>query len=143
LINFFSAVLDGVAELKIVVNNSITVSFESCNLSGGQYKKIFGHNIGGACDVAYEKHVEPEVRRYWKHYTNISFPYGTCPFTPEFFKVTEYHPKDFGDWLPPYLPGNERWRVTTWLHAGDKTLFGIRVYAIIRDNQKLFDSTWR
>lgn len=54
--------------------------------------------------------------------------------------MTDRAPDDLGNYLPPYLPGNERWKVTLWVSKNDKTIGGITYYAILRDNQKLFDS---
>lgn len=41
-----SAVVSGVVTLKMPIDNTYEGSFEAFNLSGGQYKKIFGYTLG-------------------------------------------------------------------------------------------------
>lgn len=59
-----------------------------------------------------------------------------------FVKVNDWTPEDIGDYLPPYVPGGERWRADVWLSRNGEVISGVRYYGIIRDNQKLFDSTF-
>lgn len=57
------------------MDDSVQVSFELFNLSGGQYKKLFGRPIGGVCEVVYAPTAEKDVRNFFEH-TNISVPFG-------------------------------------------------------------------
>lgn len=67
------------------------LSFEAFNLSGGQYKKLFGRTLGGFCDVIYADHISKDVKNYWAH-TNISMPYGTCPFIAQVIEILDWVP---------------------------------------------------
>lgn len=117
------------------------LSFEAMNLSGGQYKKIFGRTLGRACDLVYESHVEAEVKRFLAH-TNLTISYGACPVEPQGINITNYYIDGAGDYLPPYVPGNERWKVNVWVTKNDEIVSGITGYGILRDMQKLIDSKW-
>ena len=74
--------------------------------------------------------------------SNSTTAYGTCPIPPQVVRVNDYAFMDEGDFLPPYMPGNERWRVDVWVSKDDVKVTGGRAYMILRDNQKLFDSKW-
>jgi hypothetical protein len=134
-------VFSGVFEMKIQLDDTTILSFESFNMAGGQYKKIFGRTIGGFCQAAYEPHIEKDMRSYMES-SNISIKYGTCPFPPGRINIMDWTPEGVGDYLPPYLPGNERWKVILWISKDDKRLGGIIFYVIIRNNEKLFESTF-
>ena len=97
--------------------------------------------MGPLCDCTYEKSSEKSVKSALAK-SNSTTPYGTCPIPPQVVNVMDYAPVDEGNFLPEYIPGNERWRVDVWLSKDDVKVTGMRIYAIIRDNQKLFDSKW-
>lgn len=123
------------------MSNDHILSFDAFNLSGGQYKKIFSNNWGPFCDFLYEKSVEKTVKSAFAS-TNTTMPYGTCPFQRQVIQFNDYAFVDEADFLPPYLPGNERWKLDLFVSKDDVKVTGFRLYAIVRDNQKLFDSKW-
>lgn len=127
--------------MKIPLDDTTILSFESFNMAGGQYKKIFGRTIGGFCESAYEPHLEKDIRKYMAH-TNLTIKYGDCPFPVGYFEIKDWTPDGVGDYLPPYLPGNERWKVILWISKDDVQLGGIAFYVIIRNDEKLFESTF-
>lgn len=81
------------------------LTFEAYNLSGGQYKKIFGNTLGSYCDFIYDKLVETEVRAGFAK-SNISVAYGDCPIPAQTVEVFDYAPGKTGKLVPPYMPGN-------------------------------------
>lgn len=99
------------------------------------------NTLGPACDVIYGKSLEEEFRRAFAH-TNISVPFGTCPIPAQWIGVKDYLLKDLGDYLPPYVPGNERWKITVRFLKEENVESIICFYLILRDEQKLFDSKW-
>lgn len=80
------------------------MSFEAFNLSGGQYKKLFGRTIGNVCDVLNDPAMKKEVKNFLP-YTNITWTYGTCPFPAGTVDVLDWTPDSIGDYIPPYIPG--------------------------------------
>lgn len=74
-------------------------------------------------------------------HTNVSVSYGDCPIPPQNINVLDYKINNLGDYLPPYIPGNERWMLELILsnRIGD-IIGGGRFYAILRDDEKLFNS---
>jgi hypothetical protein len=54
--------------------------------------------------------------------------------------INDFAPNGVGDYLPVYVPGNERWRISVWYSKENVVLGGLTVYAIVRDEQKLFES---
>lgn len=137
----YSSVYSGAFEVKKELSNDYVISFEAFNLSGGQYKKIFGNTLGNACDVIYEKSLEDEVKTALTK-TNSTLVYGTCPIPAQVIQVNDYTPVDAGDLIPAYMPGNERWKLSVWVSKDNEIISGATLYAILRDEQKLFDSKW-
>lgn len=121
------------------IDNSIIVSFEAFNFVAGQYKKIFGRPLGGLCDRLYDEAFSEVTKNFWGH-INSSVPFGTCPLPADYLFLKDWSPSDLGEYLPPYIPGEERWKVNVWYTKNEKVIGGFTTYAIIRDDQKLFDS---
>lgn len=44
--------------------------------------------------------------------------------------------------MPPYVPGNERWKLNVIFTSGE-LVSKMTLYAILRDTQKLIDSKWK
>lgn len=118
--------------MKSTVTGEHVLSFEGFNLSGGQYKKIFET----------EKTREIEIKRFMT-YTNATFTYGDKELAPQWVEIKDYDAANVGQFLPNYIPGNERWKVNIWLSENDEIVSGITYYVIIRDDAKLFDSKWK
>lgn len=96
-----------------------TAEFEAFNLSGGQYKKLFGRNIGKICDMGRDPSLKDQIMKF-KAETNVSWEYGTCPIYKQTICVNNWTPDDLGDYLPPYIPG--KWNFCKLCHA--KIFFG-------------------
>lgn len=50
--------------------------------------------------------------------------------------------ESLGEYIPPYIPGNERWKLTIWIKKDGERVSGMTYYAILRDNQKLIEGKW-
>lgn len=79
-------------------------AFEAFNLSGGQYKKIFGCTTGTACEMFYRPNIESHARRFLKA-TNATWQYGDCPLSAQTLSVNDFATDDYGNFLPDYIPG--------------------------------------
>ena len=97
--------------------------------------------MGHFCDIVYDISFENTARAALAA-SNSTTPYGTCPVPPQTVYVDEFAPGDAGDAIPPYMPGNERWKLDIWVLKDNEKLSGLRVYAILRDELKLFNSKW-
>ena len=97
--------------------------------------------MGPFCDFIYEKSLEDEVKSAIIK-SNSTTLYGTCPLPAQVIMVNDYTPMDAGDLIPAYMPGNERWKLDIWVSKDNEKVSGFRLYAILRDEQKLFDSKW-
>lgn len=127
--------------MKIPLDNSVILSFEAFNLSGGQYKKLFGRTVGPTCDVLYEESLKKTVSYFFSK-TNMTITHGVCPIEAQVIEINNWTPDDLGDYLPPYVPGNERWRLDVYLSKNGEVLGGNTYYAILRDAQKLIEGKW-
>jgi hypothetical protein len=104
LLNFSSAVASGIFTIKAPIDNTMQVAFEAYNLSGGQYKKIFGRTVGFFCDTAYNPEYENVVRKLIAS-TNATIKYGDCPILPQTIQINDATTDNIGDILPEYIPG--------------------------------------
>ena len=81
--------------------------------SGNQYKMIVAKDLGPACSAMWDPFTEHDVRLALK-LSNFSYPYGTCPMQPGTYSIRNYTPDGKTDYLPPYIPGNERWKIRVY-----------------------------
>jgi hypothetical protein len=88
------------------LNESLDGEFEAFNLSGGQYKKLFGRTLKNVCEIAKDPSLKNEIMKYLAH-TNATWDYGTCPIYAQSVHVEDWSPDDLGDYLPAYIPGEE------------------------------------
>jgi hypothetical protein len=114
----------------------VNVGFKAFNHNAGQYKLIFQRNLGPFCDAMYEEHLKQTYIEL-ESTVNDSIPYKTCPVKPKGYRVTNYAPKNLGDYLPQYVPGGERWMLNFYYEKNQEILGGWNIYALLRNNQSL------
>lgn len=69
------------------------MEFEAFNLSGGQYKKLFGRDIGGLCEVTWSKSSEKDAQYFLAHSkTTPNITFGMCPIPAAIVDVIDWSP---------------------------------------------------
>jgi hypothetical protein len=129
----------GSSIIRRPLDNNIEVGFEAYNLQGGQYKLMFYRLLGKFCELIWEPHLKDASLKVLS-YTNISVNYGDCPIKPGNYAFLDYAPDDIGEYLPPYIPGNERWKLKIYFEENGQRTGGFDVYAILRNTQSMFGS---
>lgn len=106
------------------------------NQQGGQYKKIIDKNIENFCAMVYQDPHKDFFENYQSHTTN-PVAWNTCPFPAGSNEVINYLVEDTGNFLPPYVPGGEKWKLEVRFLRADEVLGGYNIFGILRNNQTL------
>lgn len=101
------------------------------NLQGNQYKLMIEKNFDHFCDILYLEAHRSFINRYQNH-MKFPVPWRTCPYPEGDNEVTNFLVEDTGNVLPPYVPGNEKWKVEMRFSRQGKVLGGYNLYAILR-----------
>jgi hypothetical protein len=133
-------VFTGYAVINRPLDNSIELGFEAYNLQGGQYKLMFNRLVGKFCDSVYEPHLKEDTEKFFQR-SNISITFGECPISPRAFTFNDFAPEGIGEFLPQYVPGNERWKLRIFLEENGKRTGSFDIYALLRNQQSMFSST--
>jgi hypothetical protein len=107
-------------------------------MAGGQYKLMFERLLGPLCDIFYEEHMRFTVEEFYATTNLTSWTWGQCPALAGDIFINNYMPSQFGDYLPAYLPGGEKWKGEFYYVDKDKNIIGGTThYAILRSNYSL------
>jgi hypothetical protein len=133
-----SYVAHGVLRMKHQIDNTLKVGFKAYNMAGGQYKLFAERVLGPPCEMMYEDHMRPTIEEFIAA-TNLSFwSWGLCPFPSNYMFLNNYAPSQIGNYLPPYLPGGEKWKASFfYLDEKETVLGGATIYATLRSNYSL------
>lgn len=136
-LNICSSVYSGYFQTFKTIGNDYHVEVEASNLQGGQYKVMLVKNFGPFCDLIWQETVRDEINRYRQH-MNLTIEDNQCPFPPLITTLQDYTPKDFGEYLPEYIPGNERWKMKVMFMKNKKIAGSYDVYIILRSKESMF-----
>ena len=114
------------------MGNDLVVHGAGFNLQGGQYKQMIEKSFEHMCDALYIEVHKSFFERYQEHTTN-PVPWKTCPYPAGSNEVNNFLVEDTGNILPPYIPGNEKWKIEARFLREGKTLGGYNIYAILRN----------
>lgn len=116
----------------------MAVHLEGQNLQGGQYKKMFEKNYDHFCDIFYAPEHKVYYEDYQSHVTD-PVPWNTCPYPSGPGEVTNYLLDGADNILPPYMPGNEKWKLVVRMLRDGKVLGGYDFYVIFRNMKTLIE----
>lgn len=63
----------------------------------------------------------------------------TCPYPTGPNEIRNFLIKDYGNFLPPYIPGGEKWRIDVRVLKDDEILGGYNLYATLRTQKSLMN----
>jgi len=130
--------MNGIYDLKIDLDDGITMTVNALNLQGGQYKSLFTKNLGKFCEALYQKDFAQTNFADFHAHCKLKVPFETCPYPKGKNEVTNFMVADIGNVLPPYVPGGEKWKIEVRFYkTNDELLGGYNVYAILRSEQSL------
>lgn len=136
---FSSYVLNGNYTLLMPIENFHIASGAAFNLQGGQYKKMGDNFVTNLCEGMYNESTRSYFESFQASQSN-PVPWNTCPYPSGPNTINNMLIDDYARFLPPYIPGSERWKLQTRLGlTREKILGGYNFYIIIRNQNSLLD----
>jgi hypothetical protein len=120
------------------LDDSLTYEITALNLQGGEYRKIFHLEFDGLCKHAYNE----TYRSYFENFQakqDHTVKWKTCPYPAGPNRVNKFYIEDYGNLIPPYIPGNERWLIKNRFVKNGKPIGGSNAYGILRNEQSLLN----
>lgn len=126
----------------MAVDDTFTLDVEASNLQGGQYKVMFQKEFGQPCEYAWSKIIENERNRFLKHLDvlDVKVVENMCPFPPHTAIVKDYSPNGLNEFLPEYIPGNERWKIQGIIKKNGEVVGGYILYLLLRNERSMFNN---
>lgn len=119
----------------MALDNGIDIFVEAHNFQGGQYKKMGEKKLDKFCDTLYTDTFKEPFNDFYVAST-AKIPFGTCPFPAGDNELTNLMFSDNG-FLPPYIPGGEKWKIDIGFRQKGVVLGGVNIYAILRNERTL------
>lgn len=130
--------MNGKFEFKIDMDDSVTIKIFCLNLQGNQYKQMFEKDIGRYCEAMYKEHFESIFNHVQSHFKKV-IPWKTCLYPKGKNEITNLYLEGQQEYLPPYIPGSEKWKIQLRAYKDDIELGGYNVYAIVRNENSLMN----
>lgn len=92
-------------------------------------------DVGGFCDFLYDDSFYETFQDFQMNVDN-KFKWKTCPWPKGKYTLTNFSYKNT-DFLPAYLPGNEKWKFDLEYWKDGKHEGGFVLYVILRNEQSL------
>lgn len=120
------------------MDDSFNVHIKGNNMQGGEYRKIHEASQDLLCTTGYNDTFRP----YFDDFQDASdpkVPWKTCPYHPGHYRLNNYVIHDYGDLLPPYLPGSEKWKFEITYFKDGVEYGGFNAYVILRTEKSLLE----
>ena len=129
-----SYALDGKFEFLYSVSDANSADVSVKNMQGGQYKEIFAKHVDAVCEGLYTEMMKDHMEAL---FSNLVKPikWKTCPIPAGPNEFMNFFVED--NFLPPYIPGGEKWLFEVRINEGDECIGGYRIYTIIRNEKTL------
>lgn len=118
------------------MGNDMAVYGAGRNLQGGQYKMMMDRSFDHLCDILYLEQNRVFFENYQAH-TKQPVAWKTCPYPAGTNEVKNFLVEDNGNYLPPYVPGGEKWKIEMRFLKNGIVLGGYNMYGILRNLNSL------
>lgn len=128
--------MNGNYTILMPIDDSFDGMMEASNFQGGQYKKMGDRAFPRICESLYND----SIRSYWDDFQASQLhpvPWKTCPYPTGRNEITNFLISDYADFLPPYVPGSEKWRVDVYYTKNGEIYGGFRLFLIFRNHNSL------
>lgn len=120
------------------MGDDVIIKFFLLNLQGNQYKRMFEKDVGKYCEAMYKDQFE-EVFNYVQGHFKKVISWKTCPYPKGVNEVINLNIDDQQHYLPPYIPGSEKWQIQLRVYKDEVELGGYNVFAIVRTEKSLIN----
>jgi hypothetical protein len=114
----------------------VSVSGTALNFQGNQYKKIFDKTINNLCTLMYNETFREYFDDFQRH-QKYPVESKTCPYPTGPNEIKNFMFQDYGNLLPPYVPGNEKWKLEIRYIYGEEILGSFNFYGLLRNQKSL------
>lgn len=95
---------------------------------------MFNRRVDKICESLYNDVMAEHHKDFLRHITN-PWKFGDCPIPTGQYDLVNFVVED--TFIPPYMPGHERWLVEMKVYEGEELMGGYMVYLILRNEQSL------
>lgn len=124
--------LDGKYSILTSIDDTYFATATAFNLQGGQYKQMGEKTMGELCKNLYNETYREQFEKFMEH-QEYAVPWMTCPWPTGPNEIHNYMMQDYGSYLPPYIPGGEKWRLEVRIMKDNVTLGGYNYYGILKE----------
>jgi Protein of unknown function (DUF1091) len=135
-LNVFRYALDGTYEILTAIDNRINGSASALNFQGNQYKKLFDKTINNLCTLIYNETFREYFDDFQRH-QKYPVKVNTCPYPTGPNEIKNFRIQDYGDLLPAYVPGSEKWKLEIRFIDGEEVLGGYNLFVLLRNQKSL------
>lgn len=118
------------------MTNDIIMVVSASNFQGNRYKEMYEQYLGPFCDVWYQEKFKRIFEEIHEHVTNRP-AWKTCPYPRGKYRINNYLFADKDNFLPPYIPGNEKWKISMRFSRGSEVLGGYNIFGMLRNEQSM------
>lgn len=119
------------------IDDSLSGSITALNFQGNQYKKIGDKQIDHVCTFGYNETFREYFEDFQKFHAH-PIAWKTCPFPAGPNEIKKYLIKDY-EFMPAYIPGNEKWKIEIRALKDGEVLGGFNIYALLRNQASLMN----
>jgi hypothetical protein len=128
--------LNGKYVLKLSGGDNFDFSIAVHNFNGGQYKKISEKRLYKFCETLYNETFKSSFEEF-QSYQKTTIPWKTCPYPAGPNEIINFMVNDYAEYLPPYMPGSEKWKVEVRFYDGEEMMGGYNFYCLLRNMKTL------
>lgn len=118
------------------LGDDVVVELTALNFQGNTYKYWMTKELGGVCSAIYKDMMKDIFLEYHNH-AKVSIPWKTCPYPKGPNELNNLTFAKIEELLPPYIPGNEKWKIEMRFHRDDEELGGYNLYVTVRSEETL------
>lgn len=93
-------------------------------------------SLGELCTNLYNESFREGFEQFQKH-QKYPVTWLTCPYPSGPNEIYDFMIDDYAKYLPPYIPGSEKWRIEVRFEKDNVTIGGANAYGILRNNRSL------
>jgi hypothetical protein len=97
---------------------------------------MFERSFNNLCTIGYNDTYRDNFEFFQSH-QKIEVPWKTCPYPTGPNELKNYLAKDYAEFLPEYMPGSEKWKISLQFLENEEAVGGFNIYAILRNQKSL------
>lgn len=125
--------------MKQALGEDVDVYLAAWNYESGLYKRYIERTLKNFCETLYWPANKEFFEDYQAHTTH-PVAWNTCPYPKGSNRVINYQLSNYEKFLPPYLPGGEKWKGEIKFSRDGVVLGGYNIFGTLSSNYTLLNS---